>query len=81
MFVAAALRMFNRGRPDDRPQVLVAFEYEQYNDIEFDDETDGLISGGPGERQRKVRYPIGRSRSESGNRKFFRRRSYIRVEE
>jgi hypothetical protein len=69
---------FNKSKPDEK-QILVAIPYEHY--LEFGDETDGLISGGQGERQRKVRYPVGRSRSQSGNRRFFRRRSYARVEE
>ncbi|KAJ5643366.1 uncharacterized protein N7484_005873 [Penicillium longicatenatum] len=78
MFVAAALKMFNKSKPDEK-QILVAIPYEHY--LGFDDETDGLINGEQSERQRKVRYPVGRSRSQNGNRRFFRRRSYARVEE
>ncbi|KAJ5647003.1 hypothetical protein N7490_003375 [Penicillium lividum] len=75
MFVAAALRMFNRGKTDDS-QVLVALRYEEYLGY---DEMDGLISGEQSER-RKARYSVGRSSSRSGGR-FFRRRSYTRLEE
>ncbi|KAJ6096471.1 hypothetical protein N7486_007217 [Penicillium sp. IBT 16267x] len=80
MFVAAALRMFNKSKPDEK-EILAAIPYEQYLEYDYDGEMDGLVNGEQVERQRKARYSVGRSRSQSGNRRVFRRRSYARVEE
>ncbi|KAJ5540970.1 hypothetical protein N7494_006046 [Penicillium frequentans] len=80
MFVTAALKMFNKSKPDEK-QLLMAVPYEQYLENDYDDEMGGLINGEQVERQRKVRYLTGRSRPQSGDWRFFRRRSYTRVEE